>query len=317
MATIKIACKKCGQKVSGDERFFGTTVQCPICSSDIEFPEKADEDSSGGDDDVSKLPTVMDEMPAGLPTAPRPAGPPPEDEPEMPKPYQKSEPAGENQPGPAAPAEQPQQQTLQQQQQQPAPQQMPQYQGVPQQQQLPQGLPGQQLPGGPLMQPGMPAQPGMPVGGAFDQQGGMVTQGMPMSAPAPFGAMTVQPGQTVAPGMMPGVPLQHDPNVAGADRGSIDDNTSGAMPLVTMMFGIFSVITLSGLIIGPIAIIMGHLTLIKVNEKDKASKMKTTIGLILGYASLLLLIIALVIWKVASPDTFLWGIGGGGEAEES
>lgn len=38
MATIKVACPKCGQKVSGDESFYGTTVECPICSADIFFP---------------------------------------------------------------------------------------------------------------------------------------------------------------------------------------------------------------------------------------------------------------------------------------
>jgi len=38
MATIKVACPRCGQKVSGDESFFGTTVECPICSSSILFP---------------------------------------------------------------------------------------------------------------------------------------------------------------------------------------------------------------------------------------------------------------------------------------
>ncbi len=38
MATIKIACPKCGQKVSGDESFSGTIVECPICSSQIKFP---------------------------------------------------------------------------------------------------------------------------------------------------------------------------------------------------------------------------------------------------------------------------------------
>lgn len=38
MATIKVACPKCGQKVSGDESFFGAVVECPICSSDILFP---------------------------------------------------------------------------------------------------------------------------------------------------------------------------------------------------------------------------------------------------------------------------------------
>lgn len=44
MATIKVACPKCGQKVSGDESFFGTTVECPICSSDIRFPGEQRED---------------------------------------------------------------------------------------------------------------------------------------------------------------------------------------------------------------------------------------------------------------------------------
>jgi len=38
MATIKVACPKCGQKVSGDETFYGSTVECPICSADIYFP---------------------------------------------------------------------------------------------------------------------------------------------------------------------------------------------------------------------------------------------------------------------------------------
>lgn len=38
MATIKVACPKCGQKVSGDESFYGTVVECPICSADIRFP---------------------------------------------------------------------------------------------------------------------------------------------------------------------------------------------------------------------------------------------------------------------------------------
>lgn len=38
MATIKVACPKCGQKVSGDESFHGTVVECPVCSADIRFP---------------------------------------------------------------------------------------------------------------------------------------------------------------------------------------------------------------------------------------------------------------------------------------
>jgi len=38
MAVIKVACPKCGQKVSGDETFIGSEVECPICSSSIRFP---------------------------------------------------------------------------------------------------------------------------------------------------------------------------------------------------------------------------------------------------------------------------------------
>jgi len=48
MATIKVACPKCGQKVSGDEHFYGAVVECPICSADIHFPgEKRDRPGYG------------------------------------------------------------------------------------------------------------------------------------------------------------------------------------------------------------------------------------------------------------------------------
>ena len=43
MATIKVACPKCGQKVSGDETFQGTVVECPICSASIQFPGQRSE----------------------------------------------------------------------------------------------------------------------------------------------------------------------------------------------------------------------------------------------------------------------------------
>ncbi len=39
MAVLKVACPKCGQRVSGDESFYGTSVECPICTSKIPFPE--------------------------------------------------------------------------------------------------------------------------------------------------------------------------------------------------------------------------------------------------------------------------------------
>lgn len=51
MATVKVACPKCGQKVSGDENFYGTVVECPVCSANIQFPgerRQAPEGDGGG-----------------------------------------------------------------------------------------------------------------------------------------------------------------------------------------------------------------------------------------------------------------------------
>ncbi|MFV1994674.1 MAG: DUF4190 domain-containing protein [Verrucomicrobiales bacterium] len=42
MAVIKIACEKCGQRVSGDETFLGKSVPCPVCSHEIPFPAKGE-----------------------------------------------------------------------------------------------------------------------------------------------------------------------------------------------------------------------------------------------------------------------------------
>jgi DNA-directed RNA polymerase subunit RPC12/RpoP len=69
MATIKVACPKCGQKVSGDETFYGTKVECPVCSSDILFPGQRREE---------KKPTVIEPVPPERPAAdplPRPVTP--------------------------------------------------------------------------------------------------------------------------------------------------------------------------------------------------------------------------------------------------
>jgi len=63
MATIKIACPKCGQKVSGDDSFRGAVVECPVCSANIRFPgERQDSyptaagDSSEEERDLSSDP---------------------------------------------------------------------------------------------------------------------------------------------------------------------------------------------------------------------------------------------------------------------
>ncbi len=62
MATIKIACPKCGQKVSGDESFSGAVVECPICSSKIKFP-------SGIENFTTAASQNLPNTPAGSPEA--------------------------------------------------------------------------------------------------------------------------------------------------------------------------------------------------------------------------------------------------------
>ena len=57
MANIKVACPKCGQKVSGDESFFSTTVECPVCSATIQFPDSAVEQHPGAGP-VASVPEV-------------------------------------------------------------------------------------------------------------------------------------------------------------------------------------------------------------------------------------------------------------------
>jgi DNA-directed RNA polymerase subunit RPC12/RpoP len=77
MATIKVACPKCGQKVSGDETFYGTKVECPVCSSDILFPGQRREE---------KAPLVIEPVPPERPSGdalPRPV-PPSEEKPDAP-----------------------------------------------------------------------------------------------------------------------------------------------------------------------------------------------------------------------------------------
>lgn len=77
MATIKVACSKCGQKVSGDETFFGTSVECPVCSAQIYFPESAP-DSAPAASESSPSADDAPEAPARY-TGPQPV-PPRDDE---------------------------------------------------------------------------------------------------------------------------------------------------------------------------------------------------------------------------------------------
>lgn len=74
MAVIKVACSKCGQRVSGDESFYGTTVQCPICTSDVRFPSGPGETSAALRAAAQSSGPVL---PAIHPPAPVQSAPPP------------------------------------------------------------------------------------------------------------------------------------------------------------------------------------------------------------------------------------------------
>lgn len=66
MAVIKVACPKCGQRVSGDESFYGTSVECPICTSQIQFPSAPE----GQQVSTSTAPSREAPLPSTNPDAP-------------------------------------------------------------------------------------------------------------------------------------------------------------------------------------------------------------------------------------------------------
>ncbi len=254
MAVLKIACPKCGQKVSGDDSFYGTSVVCPICSAKIDFPPKPDEGAKVANDSVANLPTAAGDDAPPQPhqaSAPAQAGtvPPP---PGYPKPQHQ-------------PPQQPQQPPPQQQQQQPAyAQQQP--ATPPPGQALPQGavLPGGPIPQAPVQSPyGMPQQPG--------------------------------PGQASAA-----------PDARDRGRGETNDD-AGSLPLISLIAGIASMATFPcvglSILCGPAAIVTGHVALIRLQAAESdAGKGKVLTGLILGYVSLVLALMAAVVWvKVIIP----------------
>jgi len=63
MVTLKIPCPVCGQKVSGDESFYGAVVTCPVCGGEIRFPDrtgKVPAESGSGRPPEAKTPSHDD-----------------------------------------------------------------------------------------------------------------------------------------------------------------------------------------------------------------------------------------------------------------
>lgn len=82
MSIVKVYCGQCGQRVSGDESFYGTVHRCPICSASIRFPDAPPAPPAApvpppppAPPEVSSLPrAVADPEPApNLPPTPAPA----------------------------------------------------------------------------------------------------------------------------------------------------------------------------------------------------------------------------------------------------
>jgi len=73
MATLKVACSKCGQKVSGDESFYGSTVSCPVCTAEIHFPGRKPDGAKQARATGGQLPTAsagqLPHPPEGSPDA--------------------------------------------------------------------------------------------------------------------------------------------------------------------------------------------------------------------------------------------------------
>ncbi len=105
MATIKVACPKCGQKVSGDETFYGTVVECPICSADIRFPGRRREEPRPATRPIAPVPPDPGaSQPPDPVDSPRHSPPTPEAA-SAPAPAAPPAPAAQSAPAAAAPAD--------------------------------------------------------------------------------------------------------------------------------------------------------------------------------------------------------------------
>ena len=74
------------------------------------------------------------------------------------------------------------------------------------------------------------------------------------------------------------------------------------MPFFVLVAGIAGLIPCLNVIAAPIAIILGQLTLMRLDEDTpRADRNKVILGTTLGYVSLIALLICAVIWKLKGP----------------
>ena len=74
------------------------------------------------------------------------------------------------------------------------------------------------------------------------------------------------------------------------------------MPFYVLVAGIAALLPCLGVIAAPVAIILGQLTLMRLDEDTpRSDRNKVILGTTLGYVSLIGLLIIAIIWKLNGP----------------
>jgi hypothetical protein len=75
------------------------------------------------------------------------------------------------------------------------------------------------------------------------------------------------------------------------------------MPLYVLGAGIAALVPCLGLVAAPVAIILGQLTMMRLDEDTPpADRNKVIVGTALGYVSLLFLLLVAIVWKLKGPE---------------
>ncbi len=75
------------------------------------------------------------------------------------------------------------------------------------------------------------------------------------------------------------------------------------MPLYVLGAGIAALVPCLGIVAAPVAIILGQLTLMRLDEDTPpADRNKVIVGTALGYVSLLFLLLVAIVWKLKGPE---------------
>ncbi|MEO0415254.1 MAG: DUF4190 domain-containing protein [Verrucomicrobiota bacterium] len=144
---------------------------------------------------------------------------------------------------------------------------------------------------------GYPEPPAPPAEDPAPQSGGYPD---PPEAPSGYPEPPAPPSDSPAAGAVSGS------SEAVSDNGSSDETPTATLGIVALCVGVLNTITFCGLgfLLAPAAVLLGHMALAKAkNSPVKPAPGQTfgLIGLILGYAGILITIIGLIVLIVAKP----------------